>query len=267
MASNESRRGLILDRVRRTGYATVEALAAEFGVTPQTIRRDINDLCDQQLLQRHHGGAGLPSTVENVAYPDRQVMMHEEKRRIGKLVARHIPNRSSLFLNIGTTTEEVARCLLEHEELRVVTNNLHVAALLAENPGFEVIVTGGVVRARDRGIVGEATLDLIRQFRVDLGVIGISGIDPDGSLLDFDYREVRVAQAIIENSREVLLCADHTKFGRNAMVRLGHVDQIDALFTDAEPPPPFGGLLADSGVTVHVARADEMPEDSVLSSV
>jgi DeoR family glycerol-3-phosphate regulon repressor len=260
MATNQSRRDLILDRVRRTGYATVEALAGEFHVTPQTIRRDINDLCDQQLLQRHHGGAGLPSSVENAAYRDRQVMMHEEKRRIGRLVARHIPNRSSLFLNIGTTTEEVARCLLQHQELRVVTNNLHVAELLAENPDFEVIVTAGVVRSRDRGIVGEATLDLIRQFRVDLGVIGISGIDADGSLLDFDYREVRVAQAIIEHSREVFLCADHTKFGRNAMVRLGHVDQIDALFTDIEPPAPFRRVLGESGVRVHVARREEAEE-------
>ncbi len=261
METSQSRRDLILDRVRRTGYATVEALAAEFGVTPQTIRRDINDLCDQQLLQRHHGGAGLPSSVENVAYRDRQVMMHEEKRRIGRLVARHIPNRSSLFLNIGTTTEEVARCLLHHQELRVVTNNLQVAALLAENPDFEVIVTAGVVRSRDLGIVGEATLDLIRQFRVDLGVIGISGIDPDGSLLDFDYREVRVSQAIIEHSREVFLCADHTKFGRNAMVRLGHVDQIDALFTDSEPPLPFRSVLAESSVKVRVASGEEEAEE------
>ena len=156
-------------------------------------------------------------------------------------------------MNIGTTTEEVARALLEHVELRVVTNNLQVASLLSANPSFEVIVTGGLVRSRDRGIVGEAALDLIRQFRVDFGVIGISGIDFDGSLLDYDYREVRVAQAIISNSREVFLCADHSKFGRNAMVRLGHVDQVDALFTDEPPPPAMAELLRVADVEVHVA--------------
>ncbi len=133
----------------------------------------------------------------------------------------------------------------------MITNNLNVAALLAHKADFQVTVAGGVVRARDRGIVGEAAIDLIRQFRVDFGVIGISGIDLDGTLLDFDYQEVRVAQAIIASSRQVFLAADHTKFGRNAMVRLGGLDDVDALFTDAMPPAPVvgpdrqgGGLVA-----------------------
>jgi DeoR family glycerol-3-phosphate regulon repressor len=191
--------------------------------------------------------------VVNADYKDRLVMNLAAKRRIARLVARAIPNRSSLFINIGTTTEAVAGALLEHVELRVVTNNLHVASLLSANPSFEVIITGGLVRSRDRGIVGEAALDVIRQFRVDYGIIGISGIDLDGALLDFDYREVRVAQAIIENSREVLLVADHSKFGRNAMVRLGDIGQIDALFTDEPPPPPLAERLAAAGVALHVA--------------
>lgn len=252
MATGRERRDLIVERARRQGFVAVEALATELGVTPQTIRRDINELCEQNLLQRYHGGAGLPSSVENLAYTDRQVLNLEAKRRIAKLVAEAIPNHSSLFINIGTTTEEVARALLGHSDLRIVTNNLHVAGLLSAEPSFEVIVTGGVVRARDRGIVGEATLDVIRQFKVDFGVIGISGIDADGSLLDFDYREVRVAQAIIANSREVLLAADHSKFGRNAMVRLGHVSEIDALFTDLPPAPAMAELLRQAKVAVHV---------------
>jgi DeoR family glycerol-3-phosphate regulon repressor len=253
VAAGRERKEQILERARRQGYVAVEALASELGVTPQTIRRDINELCENNLLQRYHGGAGLPSSVENVAYTDRQVMNLAAKQRIARLVAAAIPNRSSLFINIGTTTEAVARALLDHAELRVVTNNLHVAGLLSANPSFEVIITGGVVRARDRGIVGEAALDVIRQFRVDFGIIGISGIDLDGALLDFDYREVRVAQAIIENSRQVLLVADHSKFGRNAMVRLGDISQIDALFTDQAPPPPLAERLAAVGVAVHVA--------------
>jgi DeoR family glycerol-3-phosphate regulon repressor len=118
-----------------------------------------------------------------------------------------------------------------------------------------VIVAGGVVRARDRGIVGEATIDLIRQFRVDFGVIGISGIDLDGTLLDFDYQEVRVAQAIIANSRQVFLAADHTKFGRNAMVRLGGLEDIDALFTDMAPPPALQQRIEASEVALFVADA------------
>jgi DeoR family transcriptional regulator, glycerol-3-phosphate regulon repressor len=107
---------------------------------------------------------------------------------------------------------------------------------LSSNEHFEVIVAGGLVRHRDGGLIGEATIDFIQQFRVDFGIIGISGIDLDGTLLDFDYREVRAARAIIDNSRKVFLAADHTKFGRNAMVRLGNIAEIDTLFTDQRPP-------------------------------
>lgn len=257
MTTSRERRELILERARRQGYVAVEALAGEYHVTPQTIRRDINELCERRLLQRYHGGAGLPSSVENLTYSDRQVMNLEAKQRIARLVARHIPNHSSLFINIGTTTEAVARALLDHVELRVVTNNLNVASLLSANPSFEVIVTGGLVRSRDGGIVGEAALDLIRQFRVDFAIIGISGIDSDGSLLDFDYREVRLAQAIIANSRKVLLVADHSKFGRSAMVRLGHLADLHALFTDVAPPPAIVAILQQAGVALHVAADAE----------
>jgi DeoR family glycerol-3-phosphate regulon repressor len=178
----------------------------------------------------------------------------DEKVRIARLAARHIPDHASLFLNIGTTTEEVAKALRQHKGLRVITNNLNVALLLGDKADFEVIVAGGVVRSRDRGITGEATVDFIRQFKVDLGIIGISGIDADGSLLDFDYREVRVAQAIIANSRKVFLVADHTKFGRNAMVRLGQLSQVNALFTDREPPEETAQVLRESGAELFVAE-------------
>ncbi|MCG8359862.1 MAG: DeoR/GlpR family transcriptional regulator [Kiloniellales bacterium] len=255
MTSQAQRRQRILELVRRQGFASIEALAQELDVTPQTIRRDINALCDSDQLRRYHGGAGLPSSVENLAYTTRQVLYLEEKQHIAQELACHIPNRASLFINIGTTTEEVAKALLDHDGLRIITNNLNVASILSGNPAFEVIVAGGVVRSRDQGIVGEATIDLIRQFKVDIGIIGISGIDADGSLLDFDYREVRVAQTIITNSRQVFLAADHSKFGRNAMVRLGQMSQIDALFTDRPLSPQMRRMLEEAEVAIHVAKA------------
>lgn len=243
----------IIDLVRRQGFASIEALARHFSVTPQTVRRDINRLCTLGLLRRYHGGAGLPSSVENLAYHARRGLWRRQKQAIAELAAAAIPDDASLFINIGTTTEEVAKALMDHRGLRVITNNLHVAATMSPNADFEVILAGGVVRARDGGIVGEATLDLIRQFKLDFGIIGISGIDEDGSLLDFDYREVRVAQAIIENSRRVILVADHTKFDRRAMVRLGRMAQVDDLFTDRPPPPAMADMLREAGVRVHTA--------------
>ncbi len=242
--------------VRQEGFVTVEALAAHFGVTTQTIRRDLVTLADNSLLRRYHGGVSMPSSVENLAYSARQGLQQQEKQRIASLLARHIPDGASLFINIGTTNEDVARALMSHNGLRVITNNLNVAIMLSDNPSFEVIVAGGVVQGRDHGITGQPTIELIRQFKVDFGVIGISGIDLDGTLLDFDFHEVRVAQAIIEHSRQVYLAADHTKLGRNALVRLGSISRVQAWFTDRPPPAELGAVLAEAGTQVHIASAD-----------
>jgi DeoR family glycerol-3-phosphate regulon repressor len=257
-----ARQERILEMVRRRGFVSIDALARAFEVTPQTIRRDINQLCELELLRRYHGGAGLPSSVENLAYQTRQVLWQGEKQAIARAVAEQIPDEASLFINIGTTTEEVAKALMGHRGLRVITNNLNVASIMSSKPDFEVIVAGGLVRTRDRGIVGEATTDLIGQFKLDFGIIGISGIDADGTLLDFDYREVRVARAIMENSRQVFLVADHTKFGRNAMVRLGHLRQLTGVFTDRAPPQAIRDLLREAEVRLEIAPAPDSEQSA-----
>ena len=241
----------LVDEVQRLRSASVEALAERFGVTLQTVRRDVRLLAEAGLLTRFHGGVRVPSsTTENIAYRQRQQLNDTAKRNIARAVAQAVPSGSSLIINIGTTVEGIARELLGHKGLRVITNNLNVAAILADNPDCEVIVAGGVVRSRDRGIVGEVTVDFIKQFKVDIGLIGISAIEADGTLRDFDYREVKVARAIIEHSREVWLAADHSKFNRPAMVELGRLDQVDTLFTDLPPPEPFPALLAEAGVNL-----------------
>ena len=236
----------IVEMIRERGFLTTEELVTTFHVTPQTIRRDLNELDRQGLISRHHGGAGEPtSSTVNAGYTERQRMQSTEKDRIAETLAKRIPDGASLFINIGTSTEAVARQLLGHSRLKVITNNLHVAALLLQREDFTVIIAGGEVRNRDGGIIGEATRDFIGQFRVDYAVMGISGIDLDGSLLDYDYHEVRVAQAMIANARYRFLTADHSKVGRNAMMRLGHIKDIDALFTDGHLPEPLQDTLAE----------------------
>lgn len=252
--NSNPRQLLLLQEVRTLQSATVEQLARLLGVTLQTVRRDVQRLAEAGLLTRFHGGVRVPgSTVENLAHNQRETLHAEGKARIARAVADQVPNDCSLILNIGTTTEAIAKALRHHRGLRVITNNLNVAAILSSNPECEVIVAGGVVRALDRGIVGEAAVDFIRQFRVDIALIGISAIEADGSLRDFDYREVKVAQTIIAQAREVWLAADHSKFNRPAMVQVAQLDQIDRLFTDAPPPDPFPRLLQDAQVLCTVA--------------
>lgn len=244
----------LLQTVQQHGTVTVEALAEALGVTLQTVRRDVQKLADEGLIARFHGGVRLPgSTVDNIGHRQRVQLHAAEKTRIAQAVAAAVPHHCSLILNIGTTTEAVARALLGHTGLRVITNNLNVAAILSANPQAEVIVVGGVVRGRDQGIVGEAAVDFIRQFKVDIAVIGISGIEADGTLRDYDYREVKVAQTIIGHAREVWLAADSSKFNRPAMVEVGRLAQITRLFTDAPPAAPFPALLEEAGTQLVVA--------------
>jgi DeoR family glycerol-3-phosphate regulon repressor len=257
----ETRHQHILSLIHQRGYASNDDLARQLGVTVQTIRRDVNLLAEEGLVTRHHGGAGLVSNVENIAYTERQVLNLPEKEAIAGIVAAEIPSRSSLFINIGTTTEAVARALVRHEDLRVITNNLNVAALLARETHFQVVVTGGTVRSHDGGITGQSVCDMLGEFRADYGIIGISGIDEDGSMLDFDYDEVRAARAIMRNSRQVYLVATHTKFGRRPLVRLGHLSEISALFTDREPPPGIRRVLVEHGVRLHIAEPGMQASD------
>lgn len=250
--TQQQRQDLILKQIHQNGFATIDELVAHFQVTPQTIRRDLNQLAKTQKIRRHHGGAGMESSTVNTAYQTRKIMSLEAKKQIASELVRMIPNGASLFINIGTTTETIARALLGHKGLQVVTNNLNVASILGAKEDFSVLIAGGEVRHRDGGVIGEATEEFIKNFHMDFGIIGISGIGTDGSLLDFDYREVRVAQAIIENSRQVLLAADHSKFGRNAMVRLGNISQADYFFTDATPPAEITKILADHEVNLRI---------------
>lgn len=245
----------LIEAVRIQGPQSIEALAERFGVTLQTVRRDVRLLSENGLMARFHGGVRLPSsTTENIAYRQRQALASEAKADIARAIAQRIPNGCSLIMNIGTTIEAVAHELRQHQGLRVITNNLHIAAVLSSNRDCEVIVAGGLVRGSDQGIVGEATVDFIRQFKVDIGLIGISGIEADGTLRDYDFREVKVARTIIEQSREVWLAADHSKFNRPAMVELGSLRDIDVLFTDEAPPPAFTELLSAADVECVVAN-------------
>lgn len=248
----EDRQREIMSLARRRGRVAVEALAARFSVTAQTIRRDLNDLCAQGVLSRVHGGAVPTHSVSNAAYRERRTLASDAKRHIGAATARLIPEHCSLFLNIGTTTEQVAHALVGHRDLVVITNNINVVNILSDSAVRDIIVTGGVLRRTDGGIIGEATIDFINQIKVDFAVIGASALDDDGSILDFDFREVKATQAIIANARQSILVADRLKFARSAPFRIGHVSALARVVTDTPPPAAFAEVCATHGVELDV---------------
>ncbi|ETX30417.1 DeoR/GlpR family DNA-binding transcription regulator [Roseivivax isoporae] len=244
----------ILEIARRDGRVTVEGLACHFGVTLQTIRRDLSELAEAGRLERVHGGAVLPSGTTNIGYEERRGLNADGKGAIARACAAAIPESCSVFLDIGTSTEAVATALLGHRNLLVVTNNMNVANILAGNADCEVIVTGGTLRRSDGGLIGDITTAAIRQFKVDIGVIGCSAIDGDGDILDFDVQEVGVRQAILARSRRRFLVADHTKFKRTAPARIASLADVDTFFTDAALPPGLVAACRDWGTAVDVAR-------------
>ncbi len=247
----------ILDLVQSHGHLSTEDLAQRLNVSTQTIRRDLQQLDTQQLLQRHHGGAMMASSHHNTDYRTRQNQHKSAKEAIGLCIAQQIPNHCTLFIDIGTTPEMAAKALCQHQGLNIVTNNLNAASWLTQNTNFQVLIAGGEIRNHDGGIIGESTVDFINQFRLDYGILGISGIDEDGTLLEFDFHEAKTKQAIIANSRQALLACDHSKFGRNAMSQVGHLYQIDQLFTDKIPSDVIQQYLLEHDVEWLCPEDDE----------
>ncbi|MCL6282373.1 DeoR/GlpR family DNA-binding transcription regulator [Ruegeria sp. 2012CJ41-6] len=246
----------IIEIARRDGRVTVDGLAQHFGVTLQTIRRDLTELAEAGKLDRVHGGAVLPSGTSNIGYEERRGLNHAGKIDIARACAALLPNDCSIFLNIGTTTEAVAAQLLGHENILVVTNNMNVANILAANPACQVNVTGGTLRRADGGLVGAITTDVIQQFKFDYAVIGCSALDKDGDLLDFDIREVGVSRSIIRQSRQVILVADHTKLQRNAPARITTLGDLDCFVTDRPISAELRAACVDWDTDVVIASTE-----------
>ena len=253
MVALNPRQQTLVQLARERGYVTVEELVERLAVTHQTVRRDINFLCDEGILSRFHGGAAFRSSVSNLPYEARRDTMSDEKGAIARAVAADIPDHSSVFIDIGTTAEAVAGALMARNGLRVVTNNINVISMLAKKDDFELVVCGGSVRNRDLAVVGQTTTEFVGRFQLDYSIIGVVAIAADGSVLDFSVDEEPLTQAIIRCARNSFVVADRTKFGRHAMAKVAHLSQVTALYADTLPDASWHKRLTDSGATIRLA--------------
>jgi DeoR family glycerol-3-phosphate regulon repressor len=252
MVSN-FRQQKILELARQDGKVMVDDLSAHYGVTVQTIRRDLSDLAEAGQLDRVHGGAVVPSGVVNIIYEERRRLNEVGKKSIGVQCAQSIPDGASVFMNIGTSTEAVARELIDHENLLVVTNNLNIAQILTANRTCKIILAGGELRRSDSGVVGILTVEMVKQFKFDFSILGCSAIDADGDLLDFDGQEIIVSTTAIGRSRNVLVVADHIKFQRKAPLTICSLKDVDQLFTDRPLADGLASNCAGWGTKVVTA--------------
>ncbi len=242
MAFND-RQEAILKTLRKIGEVEVDTLAQRWNVTTQTVRRDLSELCDAGLAVRTHGGAKRMITNSVIAYEDRRLKHTLAKSAVADAAAALIPNGASLALNIGTTTEMVAQGLRMHHDLTVVSNNINVVHILRASRLKSLVLIGGEVRLSDGAVIGGDAIKAISNFKVDFAIIGASSLDADGSVLDFDQREVSVARAILENARKRILVADVSKFGVSAPVKICDAKDLDYIILNALPPPDFEASL------------------------
>lgn len=226
------RQSTILEQLKEQGRVFVEELAIFLETSPQTIRKDLQVLEDCQQALRFHGGASLLAGTQYTNFERRTKIASIQKNLIGSTVAKLIPNNSVLFINAGTTTAAVARSLIQHVGLRIITDNVSIADELRTYSGVEVIVPGGNVRHSDGAILGEAAVEFISQFRADVAIIGTAAISEDGTLLDYDLREAHLCRAIILNARHIILAADSSKFDSSAPVKIGHLSNVNVFVTD-----------------------------------
>lgn len=252
-ASLSERQRDILGHVRSKGRATIEGFARLYGVSPQTIRRDVNALCEAGALRRVHGGVEAPRAA-NLLYSSRRNLNEAAKRSIGAAFGAMIPSGASLAVSIGTTPEYAIHALHGQTSLTVLTNNLNIALFACDRDGWTVRVPGGTVRAGDRDILGRQVDAFFERYQVDFGVFGVGGVAGDGTLLDFTEDEVAARLSILRNCRHSVLLLDHTKFGRTAHVRGGHLDEVDTVLCDRPLPAALAARLARRGVSVTLTE-------------
>ena len=237
------RREAISALVLEQGAVTVGSLAERFDVSMQTIRRDVDTLCEGDMLHRVHGRIELSREFLNTPFDQRADTNPGGKIAIGQATSDLIPDGSTVFISIGSTPLSVARALRKRKGLTVITNNLNAAMALSDELSNRIILPAGELRLPDRDILGNEVLEFFGQYRAEFGVFGVAGIALDGGLLDFHVTEVRARQKIRASSEKSLLVVDQSKFGRQAPALGDNITDIDTIVMDRRPGPEFAPLL------------------------
>ncbi len=246
------RREGIASLVNRKGYASIEFLAEKYDVSTQTIRRDILALSKDNLVTRHHGGAGSASSLVNISYDVRRISMLEEKQRLAAAAVSLIGPGHSMFISGGSTMEIVAKELARLATLCVITNNIHAAFHLYSKSEIELLMPCGRVRHHNGGIIGPAAISFVDNFQTDFLLMGIGAISPEGVLLDYHYEEALLMSKMIENAREVILVTDSSKFQKSAMAQVGHLQDLSYLVTDCELPHHVLEIMKENHVSLVI---------------
>ncbi|WP_010137651.1 DeoR/GlpR family DNA-binding transcription regulator [Oceanicola sp. S124] len=242
------RQSRLLAELAQQNYLSLETIARRYGVTTQTARRDLIELEELGHLRRMHGGAITINAIPPDELRHRRSHNLGRKEQIAAVAVKEIRDGAAVFLDTGTTCEAIARALVNHRDLRVVTYSLRIAAYLREMTEFVIAIPGGFVRQVDGGVFGDSSIAFLEQFQFDVAVISVSGVDWCGTLSDDDPAEVNIVREAMRNATSKLLAVDSNKFGQRGLVRLGPLTDMDVIVSDHAPPAQFSEQISRSGL-------------------
>lgn len=256
------RRQQILDLVNRQGDTPVEALARRFGVSAETIRRDLAALSEGAALQKVHGGARPLRLLAEGSFAQRMTEDVAAKSRIGGLLRDVVAPGETLFMDTGTTTLACAQALGDVPDLTVITNSLRIAATLGGSA--RVFLLGGSFATGNDQTFGPLVIDQIGQFEADHAVLTVAALDAGAGAMDADFEEAQVARAMIARARDTVVVAHGPKLGRRAAFRICSLPQIHTLVCDRQPDAPLASALAEAGVVVRDGTGDGGAQDAAV---
>lgn len=252
------RRTQILDAVARDGFVSVSRVSEALGVSEMTIRRDLEALQEQGLVDRTFGGAVRRSVYESEepAFDRRRRLNAEAKAEIARAAAALVLQRETIGIDVGTTALALAEELSARPDIRIFTNNLR-AAMQISGRGGQVYIPGGQVREAEMSIIGALAVAQLRSYFLDRVFIGVSGFTESG-FYDYSIEDTEVKRSFIEQAEQIVILCDATKFDHRSVARVAGVEEIDILITDAPPPPHLASILEHANVRVIVT--DNTPD-------
>jgi DeoR family transcriptional regulator of aga operon len=252
------RRERMLELIGRSGFVRVAELSEEFQVSDVTVRSDLDALDAQQSIRRVHGGAVLRGAgTREASFEEALESSADEKRRIGEAAAALVEAGSSVLLDVGTTTAAIARALADRDDLdgvTVITNGLTIALELERAiPRFQVVVTGGTLRALQHSLVEPLASTLLERVHADVAFIGCTGVHPTGGITNVNLPEADLKRVMVATSGNALVVADGSKLGRTHVGRIAAIDEVAGLITGESADPDDVAALRAAGLPVTIA--------------
>ncbi len=218
----EERRTRIINIIRETGTVQVEQLAKELDVSLMTIRRDLEKLRQEGIIERCHGGAILKREV---------ALQMEEKEKIADKCAQYVKRGNTVFLDAGTTTYEIAKRIRDIPSITVITNDLEIAMLLMESD-VNLLVCGGNVQKSTGSMLGDFANQMVEELRTEIAFIGAASIDDEYNVLTPTSKKAALKRLICKYANRSYLAVDHTKFGKEALIKVNHLSDYSGVITD-----------------------------------